>query len=85
MPPTPGWGTGWLPLLTTPNTTTPPYSPDLNPIEGAWELARCLRLHNCYFPELGEAMDAVADLFGRWRVEQLFFEGLSKFDMRDCL
>ena len=45
----------------------PPYSPDLNPIERVWKLARRLCLHNRYFPELSHVTDAVETQFAQWR------------------
>ncbi len=33
----------------------PPYSPDLNPIERVWKLARKLCTHNQYFPLLSDS------------------------------
>ena len=39
----------------------PPYSPDLNPIEQVWRVARREVAHNTYFPDAGslaEALDA---------------------------
>lgn len=44
----------------------PPYSPDLNPIERVWKLTRRLCLHNWYFPELDEVVDAVESKFEEW-------------------
>lgn len=44
----------------------PPYSPDLNPIERVWKLARRLRLHNRYFPELEMVVESVEGLFAEW-------------------
>ncbi len=44
----------------------PPYSPDLNPIERVWKLARKLCTHNQYFPALTELVAAVAGQLNRW-------------------
>lgn len=41
----------------------PPYSPELNPIERVWKLARRLRLHNQYFSCLEEVTHTVQDQF----------------------
>jgi transposase len=44
----------------------PPYSPDLNPIERVWKLARKLCTHNQYFPALVDLVTAVATQLTRW-------------------
>lgn len=44
----------------------PPYSPDLNPIERVWKLARRLCLHNRYFPTLDAVVDSVEERFAQW-------------------
>src|SRR5271157_1113337 len=44
----------------------PPYSPDLNPIEHVWKLARQLCTHNQYFPLLTDLIAAVAAQLNRW-------------------
>jgi transposase len=45
----------------------PPYSPELNPIERVWKLARRLCLHNRYFESLADLINDVEDQFERWR------------------
>jgi transposase len=44
----------------------PPYSPDLNPIERVWGLARRLCLHNHYFPVFEHIVSAVESHFLSW-------------------
>ncbi len=44
----------------------PPYSPELNPIERVWKLTRRRCLHNRYFPELADVIEAVTPLFRAW-------------------
>ena len=44
----------------------PPYSPELNPIEWVWKLTRRRCLHNRYFAQLEEVIDAVEAEFGQW-------------------
>ena len=44
----------------------PPYSPDLNPIERLWKLARKLCLHNRYFPTLDDVVRSVESKFAEW-------------------
>jgi transposase len=44
----------------------PPYSPDLNPTERVWKLTRRLCLHNRYFPELDDVIQAVETEFVNW-------------------
>ncbi len=44
----------------------PPYSPELNPIERVWKLARRLATHNRHFPTLNDVMDAVSERFRLW-------------------
>jgi transposase len=44
----------------------PPYSPDLNPIERVWKLARRLCTHNQYFRTLDELILVVGKQFKIW-------------------
>jgi transposase len=44
----------------------PAYSPELNPIERVWKLARRLCVHNRYFAEFSELIDTLADRFYAW-------------------
>jgi len=44
----------------------PPYSPELNPIERVWKLARRLATHNRYFATLEELVGAVRERFEIW-------------------
>ena len=44
----------------------PPYSPELNPIERVWKLARPRCLHNCYFENLKDIITAVEAEFANW-------------------
>jgi len=44
----------------------PPYSPELNPIERVWKLARKLCTHNQYFPQLADLTAAVDGQLNRW-------------------
>lgn len=44
----------------------PPYSPQLNPIERVWKLLRRLRLHNQYFGQINEVIEAVEAQFTAW-------------------
>lgn len=44
----------------------PPYSPELNPIERVWKLARRLATHNRHFPTLDDVVDAVCERFALW-------------------
>lgn len=45
----------------------PPYSPQLNPIERLWKLARRLATHNRYFATLAALIQAVSTQFRRWQ------------------
>lgn len=45
----------------------PPYSPELNPIERVWKLARKLCTHNQYFPQLADLVTAVSAQLELWR------------------
>jgi hypothetical protein len=45
----------------------PPYSPELNPIERVWKLARKLCTHNQYFPVLADLVTAVSAQLELWR------------------
>jgi len=45
----------------------PPYSPELNPIERVWKLARRKATHNQYFPKLDDVIYAVESVFETWR------------------
>ncbi|MBM3803510.1 MAG: hypothetical protein FJW26_21855, partial [Acidimicrobiia bacterium] len=44
----------------------PSYSPDLNPIERVWKLARRLATHNQYFSQLEELVRAVSTQMQQW-------------------
>lgn len=44
----------------------PPYSPELNPIERVWKLTRRMCLHNRYFAELDEVIQAAESQFANW-------------------
>lgn len=44
----------------------PPYSPELNPIERVWKLARRNCLHNRYFAHLEDVIEAVEGQFLKW-------------------
>jgi transposase len=46
---------------------TPPYSPQLAPIERVWKLTRRLATHNRYFATLPEVLKAVNACFNHWR------------------
>ena len=48
------------------STSSPPYSPDLNPIERVWKLTRRRGLHNRYFATLEEVIVAVETEFANW-------------------
>lgn len=45
----------------------PPYSPQLNPIERVWKLARRRATHNQYFATLDQLVCTVAQCFLQWR------------------
>lgn len=45
----------------------PPYSPQLNPIERVWKMARRKGTHNQYFPSLEAIVEAVEGIFSEWR------------------
>ncbi len=45
----------------------PPYSPNVNPIERVWKLARRLCTHNQYFPQLHDVVSAVSQQMALWR------------------
>jgi len=45
----------------------PPYSPELNPVERVWKLARRLCTHNQYFPLLDDLIAAVSGQLDWWR------------------
>jgi transposase len=45
----------------------PPYSPDLNPIERVWKLARKLATHNQYFPKLENSTAAASTQVDAWK------------------
>jgi transposase len=44
----------------------PPYSPEFNPIERVWKLARRLATHNRHFPTLDDVLKAVRARFELW-------------------
>lgn len=43
----------------------PPYSPELNPIEKVWKLAKKHATHNRYFQLLSDMKSALLDVFSR--------------------
>lgn len=45
----------------------PPYSPELNPIERVWKLARRLAIHNRYFEQIDQVSEAVESVFFAWK------------------
>lgn len=44
----------------------PPYSPDLNPIEQVWRLARRENTHNVFFANLDMLIDTMDRAFAAW-------------------
>ena len=44
----------------------PPYSPELNPIERVWKLIRRCCLHNRYFPDLSNVIEALQPRLRDW-------------------
>lgn len=44
----------------------PPYSPDLNPIEQVWRIARRENTHNVFFPSLAMLESTVDRAFDKW-------------------
>ena len=57
----------------------PPYSPDLNPIERVWKLTRRKCVHNKYFPNLTDIMEAVENQFNKWIGPNIELKRLCKF------
>ena len=52
----------------------PPYSPELNPIERVWKLARRKATHNQYFPKLDDVINAVESVFEMWRLPNIILK-----------
>jgi len=44
----------------------PPYSPELNPSERIWKLTRSKAIHNRYFPDIDDVIQAVESVFDNW-------------------
>lgn len=44
----------------------PPYSPELNPIERVWKLIRRRCLHNQYFADLSDVVEAITPCLRAW-------------------
>jgi transposase len=44
----------------------PPYSPDLNPIEQVWRIARRENTHNVFFPDLAKLVHTMDQAFDVW-------------------
>lgn len=44
----------------------PPYSPDLNPIEQVWRIARRENTHNVFFADLDMLIDTMDRAFAAW-------------------
>jgi transposase len=45
----------------------PPYSPELNPVERVWKLARRMCTHNQYFPQLSDLVAAATSQLDLWK------------------
>jgi hypothetical protein len=54
----------------------PPYSPELNPVERVWKLARRLCTHNQYFPQLSDLIAAVTYQLEFWKKPNIFLRSL---------
>jgi transposase len=54
----------------------PPYSPELNPVERVWKLARRLCTHNQYFPQLSDLIAAVTYQLDLWEKPNIFLRRL---------
>ena len=47
----------------------PPYSPELNPVERVWKLARRLCTHNQYFEKIEDMIVLLDNQFCKWKHE----------------
>jgi transposase len=54
----------------------PPYSPELNPVERVWKLARRLCTHNQYFPQLNDLIAAVTYQLELWNKPNILLRRL---------
>ena len=57
----------------------PPYSPDLNPIEQVWRIARKENTHNVFFASLSLLEETVDSAFGAWAVPNIQLRTLCSF------
>ena len=57
----------------------PPYSPDLNPIEQCWRIARREVTHNTYFSSAEVLEQTLDTYFGEYRKPNEKFYGLCSF------
>ena len=58
----------------------PPYSPELNAIEGVWKTTRRRATHNRYFPTTHERDDAIRTAFREFAARPALIEGhISRF------
>jgi len=53
----------------------PPYSPELNAIEGVWKTTRKLATHNRYFPTPEHRDASLIDTFERFRAKPALIDG----------
>ena len=58
----------------------PPYSPDLNPIEQVWRVARREVTHNRYFPTLEDLTKRLDDYFALYAKPNQKFSSLCSFN-----
>ncbi len=57
----------------------PPYSPDLNPIEQCWRIARREVTHNTYFPDVGMLERTLDNYFSAYRQPNDKFSSLCSY------
>lgn len=57
----------------------PPYSPDLNPIEQVWRIARRENTHNVFYASISELESTMDDAFNAWAKPNMQLSTLCSF------
>lgn len=58
----------------------PPYSPDFNPIEQVWRIARRENTHNVFFPDINALTSTIDKAFETWSVPNSQLASLCSFN-----
>ena len=58
----------------------PPYSPDFNPIEQVWRIARRENTHNVFFPDIQTLSSKIDKAFEAWSIPNNQLSKLCSFN-----